>query len=52
MVETRSDGRPIVSFAKLRPIMPMPNLLDVQLRAFEKLIQPLVLQLSSLNVLS
>jgi DNA-directed RNA polymerase subunit beta len=28
-----------VSFAKLSPVMPMPNLLDVQLRSFEQLIE-------------
>ena len=38
-MDTRSDARPLVSFAKLRPVMPMPNLLDVQLRSFEKLVQ-------------
>jgi DNA-directed RNA polymerase subunit beta len=35
----RSDGRPIVSFGKLPSVMPMPNLLDVQLRSFEQLVQ-------------
>ena len=35
----RKDNRPIVSFAKLDSVMPMPNLLDVQLRSFEKLIE-------------
>ena len=34
----RKDNRPVVSFAKLKTVMPMPNLLDVQLRSFEKLI--------------
>jgi len=29
----------VLSFAKLKPVMPMPNLLDVQLRSFEKLIE-------------
>ena len=29
----------MLSFAKLKPVMPMPNLLDVQLRSFEKLIE-------------
>jgi len=28
-----------VSFAKLKSVMPMPNLLDVQLRSFEKLVE-------------
>ncbi|MEK9500704.1 DNA-directed RNA polymerase subunit beta [Gemmatimonadota bacterium DH-20] len=28
-----------MSFAKLKPVMPMPNLLDVQLRSFEQLIE-------------
>ena len=35
----RKDRRPIVSFAKLEGVMPMPNLLDVQLRSFEKLVE-------------
>jgi len=35
----RKDRRPIVSFAKLDSVMPMPNLLDVQLRSFEKLVE-------------
>ena len=35
---TPGGGRPVVSFGKLQSIMPMPNLLDVQLRSFEKLI--------------
>ncbi len=38
-MELRKDNRPVVSFAKLDAIMPMPNLLDVQLRSFEKLIE-------------
>jgi DNA-directed RNA polymerase subunit beta len=38
-LELRKDNRPIVSFAKLNRIMPMPNLLDVQLRSFEKLVE-------------
>ena len=38
-MDIRNDGRPVVSFAKLKPVMPMPNLLDVQLRSFEKLIE-------------
>ena len=29
-----------MSFAKLKSVMPMPNLLDVQLRSFEKLVEP------------
>ncbi len=29
----------MVNFAKLAPVMPMPNLLDVQLRSFEKLVE-------------
>ena len=37
-MELRKDSRPILNFAKLKRIMPMPNLLDVQLRSFEKLI--------------
>ena len=35
----RKDNRPIVSFAKLDSVMPMPNLLDVQIRSFEKLVE-------------
>ena len=35
---TREGVRPVLSFGKLQSIMPMPNLLDVQLRSFEKLI--------------
>ena len=38
-LDIRNDGRPVVSFAKLPPVMPMPNLLDVQLRSFEQLIK-------------
>jgi len=38
-LELRKDNRPILSFAKLRSVMPMPNLLDVQLRSFEKLVE-------------
>ncbi len=38
---TKMNGRlPIVSFEKLDRPMPMPNLLDVQVRAFESLLQP------------
>ena len=37
-MELRKDNRPILSFAKLESPMPMPNLLDVQLRSFEKLV--------------
>jgi DNA-directed RNA polymerase subunit beta len=39
-LELRKDNRPILNFAKLKPVMPMPNLLDVQLRSFEKLVEP------------
>ncbi len=39
-MELRKDNRPILSFAKLDSVMPMPNLLDVQLRSFEKLVEP------------
>jgi DNA-directed RNA polymerase subunit beta len=39
-LELRKDNRPVVSFAKLKSVMPMPNLLDVQLRSFEKLVEP------------
>ncbi|NNF37649.1 MAG: hypothetical protein HKN71_03210, partial [Gemmatimonadetes bacterium] len=38
-LDIRNDGRAVVSFAKLKPVMPMPNLLDVQLRSFEQLIE-------------
>ncbi|MGE4056981.1 MAG: hypothetical protein AB7F99_19500, partial [Vicinamibacterales bacterium] len=38
-MEIRKDNRPILSFAKLPSVMPMPNLLDVQLQSFDKLIQ-------------
>jgi DNA-directed RNA polymerase subunit beta len=38
-LDIRSDGRSVLSFAKLKPVMPMPNLLDVQLRSFEKLVE-------------
>jgi DNA-directed RNA polymerase subunit beta len=38
---TKMNGKlPIVSFEKLDRPMPMPNLLDVQVRAFESLLQP------------
>ena len=39
-LDIRKDARPVVSFAKLESVMPMPNLLDVQLRSFEKLVEP------------
>jgi len=35
----RNNARPDLSFAKLKPVMPMPNLLDVQLQSFEKLVE-------------
>ena len=38
-LDIRKDGRPVLSFAKLKPVMPMPNLLDLQRRSFEKLIE-------------
>ncbi len=38
-MELRKDNRPILSFAKLSSVMPMPNLLDVQLQSFDKLIE-------------
>ena len=43
-MDIRSDGRSVLSFAKLKPVMPMPNLLDVQLRSFEKLVETEVSQ--------
>jgi len=36
---THQGPRPVVSFGKLRSSMPMPNLLDVQIRSFGKLIE-------------
>ena len=42
-LDIRSDGRSVLSFEKLKSIMPMPNLLDVQLRSFEKLVEAEVL---------
>ena len=38
-MELRKDNRPVLSFAKLASVMPMPNLLDVQLQSFDKLIE-------------
>jgi DNA-directed RNA polymerase subunit beta len=38
-LELRKDNRPILSLQKLNTVMPMPNLLDVQVRSFEKLIE-------------
>jgi len=38
-LETRNPYRPVVDFAKLAPVMPMPNLLDIQLQSFEKLVK-------------
>lgn len=37
---TMTKKRPIVDFQQLREPMDMPNLLDVQIRAFETLLQP------------
>ncbi|HSH45292.1 MAG TPA: hypothetical protein VK966_05525, partial [Longimicrobiales bacterium] len=38
---TKMNGKlPVVSFEKLDRPMPMPNLLDVQVKAFESLLQP------------
>ena len=39
-MDTRNDARPVVSFSKLQSIMPMPNLLDVQVESFNKLVKP------------
>jgi len=39
-LDTRNDARPVVSFSKLQSIMPMPNLLGVQVESFNKLVQP------------
>ena len=39
-MELRKDNRPILNFAKLGRVLPMPNLLDVQLRSFEQLVDP------------
>jgi DNA-directed RNA polymerase subunit beta len=38
-LELRKDNRPVLSFAKLASVMPMPNLLDVQLQSFDKLVE-------------
>ena len=39
-MDTRGNGaRPVVNFGKLKTIMPMPNMLDVQLHSFEKLVE-------------
>ena len=38
-MDTRNDARPVVSFSKLQSIMPMPNLLDVQVESFNKLVK-------------
>jgi DNA-directed RNA polymerase subunit beta len=38
-LELRNASRPVVDFAKLHPVMPMPNLLDVQVGSFDKLIE-------------
>ncbi len=38
-MDIRNAARPVVSFQKLGGVMPMPNLLDVQLESFEKLIE-------------
>ena len=38
-METSNPSRPLVNFAKLAPVMPMPNLLDIQLKSFEKLVK-------------
>ena len=37
-MQTANASRPVVYFSKLAAVMPMPNLLDVQLRSFENLI--------------
>ena len=37
-MDTRNDARPVVSFSKLQSIMPMPNLLDIQVESFNKLV--------------
>ena len=39
LLELRNASRPVVNFAKLHPVMPMPNLLDVQRRSFDKLVE-------------
>ena len=36
---SHEGARPVVSFAKLESGMPMPNLLDVQIRSFAKLVE-------------
>ena len=35
----RNNARPVLSFAKLDSVMPMPNLLDVQIESFDKLVE-------------
>ena len=39
-MQTVNASRPVVRFSKLATVMPMPNLLDVQLRSFGDLIEP------------
>ncbi len=39
MAMNKNGKKPIVNFSKLPTVMPMPNLLDVQIRAFEALLQ-------------
>jgi DNA-directed RNA polymerase subunit beta len=39
LARSSNGRRPAVSFAKLPAAMPMPNMLDVQLRAFQNLLQ-------------
>ena len=41
---SQESARPVVSFAKLESGMPMPNLLDVQLHSFAKLVETEVAQ--------
>jgi DNA-directed RNA polymerase subunit beta len=38
-LETRNASRPVVNFAKLEPVLPMPNLLEVQLKSFQQLVK-------------
>jgi len=38
-LEPRISARPIINFAKLQSVIPMPDLLEVQLQSFDKLVE-------------
>jgi DNA-directed RNA polymerase subunit beta len=38
-LELRNTSRPVVDFAKLKPVLPMPDLLDIQIQSFSKLVE-------------